>query len=296
VPAFDHVFLTRYSAVLSPDQPPPSEDYLRYRLGFFTEATMASMASQTVKDFRWLVFVDDRCSDEFRRELDELSEDLFEPVWSHRVFWTGYFREEVARRCSSLHLITTRLDNDDAVARDFVASVHAEFESQDRLFVNFARGLQIDRSGAVHRYDYPSNPFVSLIEKRADLPPHTVFGSPAHMQVRSDGPLREVITTPKWVQVVHDGNIANSVRGQRVDPRVVDRHFDIELGFRRDVPTRTLLLERARLGLVVWRKRLMSRALLREWLVAKRDRWRGTHTKPRALPPDAFKATFGTRR
>lgn len=65
------------------------------------------------------------------------------------------------------HLITTRIDGDDAMAVDFMAAAQAQFAGQERLFVNFPRGIQIDRSGAVHSSRILSSPFLSLIERRA---------------------------------------------------------------------------------------------------------------------------------
>lgn len=74
------------------------------------------------------------------------------------------------------YLITTRIDSDDAMAVDFMAAVQAQFGRQERLFVNFTRGVQIDRTGAVYRSDVLSNPFVSLIERRDHTrPPDTVI-------------------------------------------------------------------------------------------------------------------------
>lgn len=277
---FDHFILTRYSVVFAPDEPPVPEDWLRYRLGFFVEACLASVVSQTSSNLRWLVFADDRCSDEFRRDFDELAEGRFEPVWTHEPFYDGVFREAVAERSSTPYLITTRLDSDDALASDFVASVQAQFQGQDRLFVNFGRGLQMDRTGSVYRYDYMSNPFVSLIEKRVpDQPPLTVFGSRAHGRVRGLGPLREVVAPPMWLQVVHGGNLANSIRGPRVAPSVVARRFEIELDHRRALSlprlAREKLVQRGRLT----RLRVTRPNLALEWLQARYNRLRGTHDK-----------------
>ena len=47
---FDHVLLTRFSAVLAPGGAPAGEEWLRYRLGFFYDATYPSVISQSVDD------------------------------------------------------------------------------------------------------------------------------------------------------------------------------------------------------------------------------------------------------
>ena len=44
--SFDHVLLTRFSAVLVPGAPPATEDWLHYRLGFFYDACLPSVTRQ----------------------------------------------------------------------------------------------------------------------------------------------------------------------------------------------------------------------------------------------------------
>lgn len=71
---FDHVLLTRFSAVLLPGAPPADEDWLYYRLGFFLDACLPSVLSQRrARPFEWLVLLDDRCPDGFRAQVEELA-------------------------------------------------------------------------------------------------------------------------------------------------------------------------------------------------------------------------------
>ena len=166
---FDHVLLTRFSAVLAAGRPPADEDWLYYRLGFFLDACLPSVRSQRgAQPFEWLVLLDDRCSDGFRADVEALAEGAFTPIWTHETFRRDSFAQHVASRCDAPYLITTRIDSDDAMALDFMASVQRQFAEQERLFVNFPRGIQIDRSGAVYRSDILSSPFLSLIERREE--------------------------------------------------------------------------------------------------------------------------------
>jgi len=279
--SFDHFVLTRFSAVFRDGLEPPAEQWLRFRLELFRGVCCPSVRSQTVP-VRWLVFFDDRCSPDFRAEIEQLADGLFEPVWTHAAF-DDACPAAVGERARAAYVITTRLDSDDAVARDYAAAIQDEFAQQDLLYVSFPRGLQIDRAGAVYRYTYPSGPFISLIERRTDdALPRTVLAAPGrHRDVRRLGPLREVQSPTMWLQLIHDGNIANSVRGLRVDPRALDR-FDLELG------------EPPRLGRIAHRRaQVFSLARLvrfwsrnpyyaAQWVDAMADRVRGTHTKPRA--------------
>jgi hypothetical protein len=245
-PAFDHVLLTRFSAVMAPEAEPAGEEWLRYRLAFFDQVTYASVVSQTTRDFQWLVLFDDRCSAEFRADIEYLAEDVFTPVWTHETFRRDSFAEPVAAVTHAPYLITTRIDSDDAMAVDFMETVQAQFAHQERLFVNLTRGIQVDRSGAVYLSDQLSNPFISLVERREPgRLPDTVYVA-KHARARAKGPIREVRAPAMWMQVVHDLNVSNIVNGPRIAPGVVAERFRVDLTYDEDFRGTGLARARAR--------------------------------------------------
>jgi hypothetical protein len=277
---FDHVLLTRFSAVLAPGGEPAGEGWLRYRLGFFYDATYPSVISQSVDDFTWLVLFDDRCSDEFRGDIESLAEGVFTPVWSHERFRRDSFAEPVAAIADAPFLITTRIDSDDAMAVDFMATVQAQFARQDRLFVSITRGVQIDRSGAVYLSDQLSNPFLSLIERREpERLPDTVYVA-KHARARAHGPIREVRAPVMWAQVVHDLNLSNIVNGPRVDPGVVAERLRFDLGYDADIAGRDLLAARARQAGRLAKLWVSHPGELTKAVEAWSWRLRGTHERP----------------
>ncbi|NCD16924.1 MAG: hypothetical protein EOL91_06360 [Actinobacteria bacterium] len=294
---FDHFLLTRFSAVLAPGAPPASEDWLYYRLGFFVDAAHPSVVAQRDAAFTWLVLFDDRCSDAFRSDVEMLAADgSFIPMWSHHPFRRDTFADAVAARSATPHLITTRMDSDDAIAADYLAAVQAQFAHQERLFVSFTRGLQLDRSGAVYRCDQLSNPFLSLIERRAPgTRPLTVYG-PKHARARSLGPLREVAAPPMWAQVVHDANVSNIITGTRTDPRVVADRFVLGLGYRRNVPFPRLLVEKAVHRVRLARLWTAHPGELTRHVEARFWRLRGTHTCPQDPAARTLSDTLRARR
>ena len=104
--------------MLAPGAEPAGEEWLRYRLAFFYDAALPSVAAQSGADFAWLVLFDDRCPDSFRTDVEDLAADgLFSPLWSHEPFRRDTFAGPVLRRAHAPHLITTRMDSDDALAR-----------------------------------------------------------------------------------------------------------------------------------------------------------------------------------
>lgn len=272
---FDHLILTRFSAVVVDDQPPPLPEWLDYRWEFFVQACVPSIQSQTSRDFRWLVWFDDRCPDDFREDVEELAVGAFEPIWTHTNFWED-LAPQVASRSIAPWLLTTRLDSDDALARDFVAAVQREVRPVDRLVIDFPRGLQVDRSGAVYQDHLRSNHFASLLARRGDEPV-TAFVAP-HARLGRHTPVRRVVTEPMWLEVLHGANVSNALRGTRADPRVVADRFAVDLAYRSTVDRTTLRSEQRARSRTLWRERLTSPHTALTWMRSTSDRVRGTRT------------------
>ncbi len=281
---FDHLLLTRFSAVLGHHLEPASEEWLRYRLAFFYDACYSSVCQQLDAEFEWLVLFDDRCPEGFRADVETLAKGVFTPVWTHEAFRRDTFAPLVEAIAHQPFLITTRIDSDDAIATDFMAAVQRQFDHQELLFVNFSRGVQIDRSGAVYLCDQLSSPFLSLIEKRSEgRPPLTVFG-PKHARARRSGPLREVRSRPMWAQVVHGSNLSNIVVGPRISPRVVNERFTMDLQYRRQLPVGRLVREKAEQRVRLARLWARHPGELTKWLEARAWRVRGTHQRRQGEP------------
>lgn len=151
----------------------------------------------------------------------------FHAVWLNEPFSPDGVSDAVTARApvEARYLITTRLDNDDALAWDFIAAIHSHFAAQDCQFVNFTYGLQLEGARVYHRAD-PANAFASLIERRSSRKPRTVFVD-QHPRLGQHGPLAQVRSHPMWLQVVHGGNVANEARGVRADPTGVYSRFDV---------------------------------------------------------------------
>lgn len=269
---FDHIILTRFS-VRFPGSPPIDEDWLAYRWAFFRDALASSLSRQTVRTFQWLVFFDIDSPTWLREEVDELRPSLFTPVYVSS--WAPQIAQSaVAEVSTAPYLITTRIDSDDAVARQFVADVQSHFDNQDSLYINLLCGVQVERTGELYRYDEPSNPFISYVEKRVvAVPPRTVFQNFSHSRSREFGDLLNVVGPPRWMQIIHGSNIANCVRGLRVRPESFEADFDLDLPFDRTVSAARYRRQRTRsmFDLIwfwmrypsYWREFLVARGLKR---------------------------------
>ncbi|SHF74297.1 glycosyltransferase [Geodermatophilus nigrescens] len=192
------------------------EDWLRNRVELFERHCLPSVLAQTRQDFSWLVY------------LDPASPRwLLEWVDGHRRsgHFTALFREEVPRadlladiRAAAGHrpgdLLTTNLDNDDGLARDFVARIQDAAVPSARAALYVGDGL-IVRGDRVYRRLDRYNAFCSVRESW-DAP--VTCWSDWHTGLADHMPAVVLRGDPGWLQVVHGGNVSNRVRGRRTRP------------------------------------------------------------------------------
>lgn len=217
---FGHLVLTRFSVRFGHDQPAPEEDWLTYRWAFFRDAAASSLAHQSVKNSRWLVFFDASTPNWLRAEIEVLRPGLSEPVFLDEPWSYSVLQRAVEELIQAPCLITTRLDSDDAVAVRFIEQIQADLGHQYGQYINLMHGVWVERSGQLFRFDYLENPFISCVEKRAEShPPRTVFQSFQHGASRKHASIINVVTPdPMWMQVIHGSNLMNEVRGIRTPP------------------------------------------------------------------------------
>jgi hypothetical protein len=205
---FRHLILTPFN-IRTAGAPGLDEGWLAHRFELFETFCYPAIRAQTCRDFRWLVFLDPDTPAGFQRRIEDLGSDSpLEPVYIPKM--EDYRRPTLERIGADVtHVITTTLDNDDAVATSFVERVQAEFRGQDFEFVNFLHGYRLDlRKRRLYAHAIRVNPFISLIERNGEGV-RTMRGCGPHDHLASKFPqIRDVATEPLWLQVVHGRNIA----------------------------------------------------------------------------------------
>lgn len=207
------VLLTKYNAAIPGLGARPGLDagWLERRLGLFDTWTLPSVRLQTRRPDAWLVFVDAETDPGHLRRLRDRLDGLGEVVPVEGALTDPRIGELVgARVAPGRRLLTARLDNDDAIAVDYLARVEAAAAGW-RGFVNAPRGYRI-RGERVVRSREPAGPFLAFAETVATGRPATVFQVPHSFAARR-APVRQLPGGPAWVQVVHGGNLANAFAG-----------------------------------------------------------------------------------
>ena len=232
---FEHIVLTRFNVRLD-DGPSKGTDpdWLEKRFKLFETFCYPSLLSQTNKKFKWIVLFDDLTPEHFReRALSYAKWPIYNPEFVNFAFSEGVgcppgVMSIIERHVSSdcRFLITTRVDNDDAVAKNFIQKIQDCFRAQDVEGISFPIGLQLYQGRLYLDYSM-GNHYISLIEKFRAGSFHTVFTRP-HNELYQAVPVRQVFCRPTWLEVVHGGNIANHPKnGLLVSARALRNNFAV---------------------------------------------------------------------
>jgi hypothetical protein len=216
MPTFSHFILTVFNVRVDyGGKKPPDRAWLDHRFHLFETFCYPSVHAQTCQDFTWLVLFDAATPPEYRRRIEKCQEwDRFTPVFVDEVMSIEAFarmRDRLIgdRAGTPTTLITTQLDNDDALHRRYIENIRREVREDTFEFINATNGFLLDyeRNRLYKKRDF-SNPFYSLIEPFHNF--RTVWCVPHH-KLSSVGTVRQIDTEPLWLQVVHGKNVLNNI-------------------------------------------------------------------------------------
>ena len=232
---FHHVLVTRFNVPLVLDISPRAQpvnrglsaEWLEHRFGLFERFCLPSVRTQTCQKFTWLVWFDEKTPAPFRERIEKHAATwpVLRPCFVPN-FDTSRLLQEITRECAAPEpwLLTTRLDNDDAIATDFMATVQKHVSPAQRNVINFPLGFSWS-DGRVYLDRQRSNPFTTLVERAEGA--MTIFSSD-HRYLEKVAELKQVKAPPMWMQVIHDRNVCNQVRGVRWPVGTAKKRFALE--------------------------------------------------------------------
>lgn len=222
-----------------------TDAWLDSRIELFERYCLPSvMAQRGCARFTWLVMFDAATPEPVRRRIES---------WRRRcraltpLFFTadqvkGFTGRSTGRRVDFItgairsHLdgtertvVTTNLDNDDALADDALARIQqAVAHARDgKTVISLVNGMQyFPALGAVMQMRYPHNHFLSLVEPAGDE--ISTIESMSHRQARRNYKVVDLAGAPGWLEVVHGGNVSNELRiTSRIRYRMFWRHASL---------------------------------------------------------------------
>lgn len=125
---FRHYILTRFNAGSYGPNPWKRADpqaWMDHRMRLFTTITLPSMAGQSCQNFTWLVRMDRRTPDKYVWELERSACPTMK-----LIFDQPDWRQSLAP--GRYDLMTTRIDNDDALYRDAVKDIQDAWRARSQ--------------------------------------------------------------------------------------------------------------------------------------------------------------------
>lgn len=223
--AVDHFLITRFNLPTAGVERRVRErgGWLTTRVDLFERYCLPSVRAQSSQNFRWLVYLDpDSPAWLLARLAPHIQDRVFEPVFRAEVTPASIV-EDIHSRLGTpaTHLLTTNLDNDDGLATDFVERLQRIDPGAHRAALYLSTGLILGPEGLFLRVD-KLNAFCSVRETWDD--PVTCWAD-WHTRLPRTMPAVAVSGPPAWLQVVHDSNVSNRVRGRLVAGREYAARF-----------------------------------------------------------------------
>lgn len=193
-------------------------EWLEHRFILFEHYCLPSLCNQSCKDFEWIVLFDSRTPDKYKKRIEQcqaicpqLIPVFVEPAEGR--YFDSIFKREVVKRLKAPRILTTYLDNDDALDCSFVADLQARaLNASDGKFINYTDGYQFYTD---HKYllriHYPRNHFISVVEKGDPATLKTIYGFGSHYYIdKIEGvKIEKVEGLPLWCEVIHEKNMGN---------------------------------------------------------------------------------------
>lgn len=191
--------------------------WLKNRFKLFENYCFPSVKNQSNKNFYWFVFFDVKTPKYFCERIREYEDGFenFRPIFINGIeelndMIVSCIKDSIEG--NDKFIITTRLDNDDLIHKDFIKTIQSLYEPIDNTVIDLRRGYSITlgkRYSEIREYNFSFNPFISFIECSKDI--QTVF-SRQHKQWKNNENIIVENELFLWVELVHKRNMLNSTK------------------------------------------------------------------------------------
>jgi hypothetical protein len=224
---FRHIVVTKYNVPISfPGADTRAlradESWLRARKQWFDSFCLPSMRAQTNRNFQWYILFEPDTPAEYTDYFSDVGTAIL-TTSAHE----GHEKLLAHQENTSIPTITTRLDNDDGLALNYIKAVQSLgrglMAAGDLVgiphVINFRTGWEWDaEKGIVYERDYPASSFISLVEG-AVMPQDIKFASlQHHARIHLTYPVTNIRSSnPAWLMVVHGRNVGNTIKGESIN-------------------------------------------------------------------------------
>jgi hypothetical protein len=196
------------------------------RFDLFERYCLPSVLGQSNQNFRWMIYFDHSTREDYldraRRGIAGRPNCVIKLC---SVFGSETLQADLAADLdpSRNWVVTTRLDNDDGLQRDFVKKLQEQVRVGTEEALEFPWGIVV-ANGVPYLCRQRFNAFISLSEPLTGLKTVTLV---RHKEVSRQYRVRTVSNEPAWLQTVHGANVANKIRGWRILRAKLPEGFEV---------------------------------------------------------------------
>lgn len=254
----NHFILTRFNLKLwwkedKNHQSIQTKEWLEERFRLFETYTWPSIKAQTCQDFKWICLFDKDTPEIYKERIQRLQQeyDSFLPYYcgeKETKLFQSYFRHLVYKNAdkSQNELLTTYLDNDDAIHKDFIKDIQTRAKNlKFNTIISFQYGIQYyEEMNIAVRIPYKNNHFLTYYERLTEQI-KTVWGF-WHFSIFIYPHIAiELINNkhnPNWIETIHQGNIDNDVKMTLQHHLITDESFLLNFGILLSLDNKTTSL------------------------------------------------------
>jgi len=222
---FDHFLITRFNlrsnkkgwSSETNDSISTNSDWLDHRINLFKNYCLPSVKNQSCLNFKWLIYFDEETPSAQRNSILQLVKEyaFIEPkfVDGYSVFETQY-KEDIVKQSSSEYIISSRLDNDDVLHKDYVLKIQGCFTAQKFMAVNCIKTYHYKIHPPTKLFvNYRfSNQFISLIERINNNKIEGCY-SRGDRFWNVKGEIIQLKEEVLCMEIIHEKNLINNLNG-----------------------------------------------------------------------------------
>lgn len=245
ISVYQHFILTRFNILLwnkaKDGRKVRTSKWLEHRFQLFEKYCLPSIKKQTCQNFEWIVLFDCMTPDTFKEKIlhyQEVCPQLIPVYVEPENGWrfAEIFSSEIVKRLKANRVLSTYLDNDDALNVGFVEDLQLRVcNLNDGTFLFYDEGYQYyTEDKYMMRIVYTKNHFVSVVEEGNPNTLKGIFGYGSHYYINKikGAKIEHIKGLPMWCEVVHEKNVMNDAKFLRSkmvrDEDLLRREFAID--------------------------------------------------------------------
>ena len=241
-----HFLVTRFNVRASIEKVSISQSdaWLSHRFELFEKYCLPSVKNQSNQNCTWCVLFNTGTPQKYKEKVKKISNSYnnFMPIFINE---SSEINPALSRFIASnieesdQYIITTRLDNDDLIHKQFIDTIQELFYPTNGMVIDLRKGYQVSIEKdnlEIRKYYHLFNHFISLVEDSTNF--LTVM-SRNHFLWRDSKSIVVSDNKRLWIELVHSKNKANRVKREfSLIPKIQSNDFGLSLDLKTD---RTLL-------------------------------------------------------